>query len=1068
MSLRKSRARRRRKSKRNPVTRKRHNTTRGLRAIESLETRAMLTATPTGAELDLGNLADREYVSLQSADVGVSATGDAVVAFEGTVGTGRQGATNQDANVARISSQVEQEIYVQRFDNDGVATGDLVVVNSVTNGIQGESNVAVADDGSFLVVWSGRGNGDRTGIFGQRFSAAGDQLGEQFRINSEQRGTQSQPTVAITGDGRAVVAWHGPGVDDASGIWMQRISADGELVGGETLVNTTTDGEQTNPSAGIDDAGNFVIAWSSRGQDGDAWGIFAQRFDADGNTLGDEFQANTTTVGSQHHASVAVSSAGQFAIAWASLGQDGDSWGVFGQRFDENGDAIGGEFGINDDTAGHQRDVDIAIADAGEIFVAWNDGQQDGSGWEVAGRAYDRDGQESGEIVSANNAEATDDSRESGHQQRPAVAVSASGRGLITFDDSSAGFQSQVGAQQFDVAVGPVENVAPEIEQVDDQTIGAGETLEIVLTATDANFQDELTFTIADNSSDGATIVQGDTDGTATFQFTPTEAQRLSRQTFRIIVEDQDGLSAVTQFNVDVTNASPVIDLNGGGAGIDSVVDFLMTDTRINLITDDLDISDPDQDEISGATIQLRNPLNVATENLFIDNSVAPNITAVYDNGRKLWTLSGTDTIENYSALLRTLEYENTEAVPAPDSRFVDIVLNDGATDNTALSEEAQITIDIEGDNVGPQLAAIADVTVLAGSPLIIPLNGIDPDGDALSFTATSADTSVLNVDVPVGNRSLRFSVDGFGDMVFELFENLAPRATNRIIELAEQDFHENIIFHRIIDGFVIQGGDPTGTGTGGSTLGDFDDQFHVDLQHNRTGLLSQAKSTDDTNDSQFFITEGPQRTLDFNHTIFGILTEGESVREAISNVPTALGDRPLDPPTITDVEVFADTANGTLMLSAPEGMIGNTTVTVTVNDGNGGTSQQTFNVEVVPDTVNGQPFLDDILDQQGVAVGEEVTVQLTAQDVEGDSFVFLDQQAIDDINAALIPSDQLFIPVRQAGPVDYSVDPNTGLLTFSSSSPGEFEVTVAVASSLDSLNSRSPLDYQVVSFTVI
>jgi cyclophilin family peptidyl-prolyl cis-trans isomerase len=81
----------------------------------------------------------------------------------------------------------------------------------------------------------------------------------------------------------------------------------------------------------------------------------------------------------------------------------------------------------------------------------------------------------------------------------------------------------------------------------------------------------------------------------------------------------------------------------------------------------------------------------------------------------------------------------------------------------------------------------------------------------------------------------------------------------------------------------VIQGGDPTGTGSGGSPLGDFDDQFHVDLQHNRTGILSMAKSFDDTNDSQFFITEGAQRHLDFNHSIFGILVEGESVRQSIS-----------------------------------------------------------------------------------------------------------------------------------------------------------------------------------------
>ena len=123
--------------------------------------------------------------------------------------------------------------------------------------------------------------------------------------------------------------------------------------------------------------------------------------------------------------------------------------------------------------------------------------------------------------------------------------------------------------------------------------------------------------------------------------------------------------------------------------------------------------------------------------------------------------------------------------------------------------------------------------------------------------------------------------------MVFQLFEDKAPRPTGRVIELAQDGFYDGIIFHRVIKDFVIQGGDPTGTGTGGSTLGDFDDQFHVDLQHNREGLLSYAKSTDDTNDSQFFVTLGATRHLDFNHSIFGILTEGYHVLEAIGNTAT-------------------------------------------------------------------------------------------------------------------------------------------------------------------------------------
>src|SRR5690606_25570796 len=119
-----------------------------------------------------------------------------------------------------------------------------------------------------------------------------------------------------------------------------------------------------------------------------------------------------------------------------------------------------------------------------------------------------------------------------------------------------------------------------------------------------------------------------------------------------------------------------------------------------------------------------------------------------------------------------------------------------------------------------------------------------------------------------------------------------SSRAAERIIELAESGFYDDVIFHRIVNDFMIQTGDPTGTGSGVTTLGYFNDQFHPELQHVQTGLLAMAKTTDsdtnasydDTNDSQFFVTEGPSRHLDFNHTIFGYLTEGEDVREAISN----------------------------------------------------------------------------------------------------------------------------------------------------------------------------------------
>ena len=208
---------------------------------------------------------------------------------------------------------------------------------------------------------------------------------------------------------------------------------------------------------------------------------------------------------------------------------------------------------------------------------------------------------------------------------------------------------------------------------------------------------------------------------------------------------------------------------------------------------------------------------------------------------------------------------------------------------------------------------------------------------------------------------------------------------TARIIELAQSGFYDGLTFHRVIDNFMIQGGDPLGTGTGGSGV-QFDDQFHVDLQHNRSGVLSMAKSTDDTNDSQFFITETATRGLDYNHSIFGQLIEGEDVRQAISNVATNASDKPLTDVIMDSVTIFTDNENGVLMLRVPEGASGVASVTVTADDGNGNTTQQTFQVTVEPDTINSNPFLDDIAPAI-TQVDTPVDIQLKIIDVEGDAF---------------------------------------------------------------------------------
>ena len=140
--------------------------------------------------------------------------------------------------------------------------------------------------------------------------------------------------------------------------------------------------------------------------------------------------------------------------------------------------------------------------------------------------------------------------------------------------------------------------------------------------------------------------------------------------------------------------------------------------------------------------------------------------------------------------------------------------------------------------------------------------------------------------------------VTNMGTMEFEIYEDKVPITANNFISLANQGFYDGVIFHRVVKGFVIQGGDPTGTGTGGSGK-TIPDEFVPELKHDSAGVLSMANSGPNTGSSQFFITLAPAPHLDGKHSIFGKLVKGEDVLMAIGSVEVGDGDRPLNDVTM-------------------------------------------------------------------------------------------------------------------------------------------------------------------------
>jgi cyclophilin family peptidyl-prolyl cis-trans isomerase len=137
----------------------------------------------------------------------------------------------------------------------------------------------------------------------------------------------------------------------------------------------------------------------------------------------------------------------------------------------------------------------------------------------------------------------------------------------------------------------------------------------------------------------------------------------------------------------------------------------------------------------------------------------------------------------------------------------------------------------------------------------------------------------------PKARYHARLETD-IGTMVIRLFADRVPKTVNNFVFLAREGFYDGTIFHRVIKDFMAQGGDPTGTGTGGPGYR-FRDEFHPSLVHNAPGMVSMANAGPDTNGSQFFITYGPTPWLDRKHSVFGELVEGLGVLKSI---------RPRDP----------------------------------------------------------------------------------------------------------------------------------------------------------------------------
>jgi subtilisin-like proprotein convertase family protein/secreted trypsin-like serine protease len=293
---------------------------------------------------------------------------------------------------------VYTNVYARQFDRYGKPLSGEILVTSYTAGNQGNPDVAIDEYGNFVVVWQGEGdagNGkfDSNGIFGRVFDAHGQPSGDQFGVNDTRDGDQTDPAVAMNGRGEFVVTWLS---QKQGGIMARQFALNGKPTSSEFRVNSTTGNSHASPDVAIDSDGDYAITWAAAEQDNGSMGVFAQRFSASGSRLGSTFMVNQYQTDKQEKPRIAMDDAGNFVIAWQSFGQDAfGGYGVYARRYGSTGAALSNEFRVNEFTAGYQFEPAVSMDSNGDFVITWSSFNQEGDQGELYGifaKMYNADG----------------------------------------------------------------------------------------------------------------------------------------------------------------------------------------------------------------------------------------------------------------------------------------------------------------------------------------------------------------------------------------------------------------------------------------------------------------------------------------------------------------------------------------------------------------------------------------------------------------------------------------------------------------------------------------------------
>jgi hypothetical protein len=396
-------------------------------------------------------------------------------------------------------------VYGQLFNASGTPVGSEFLINQTATGEQPDPSVAMNSSGTFVVSWTNSQNSSN--IYAREFDSSGAALTNEFLVSTSTTGVQENSAAGIDSAGDIVVAWDGQGPGDTQGIFSQSyiyssLLGTGLLANltaeGVDEVNTTIDHEQYTPSIAVDQQGGYVVAWTDRSTNK----IEARLGTAASGLSGSEFLAGTSGGTPEDHASVGIDSAGAFTVAWQENYSGVANWDILARQYNASGVAQEATpIAVNTYTKDAQTSPTLSMGSGGSFIIAWESANEDGDGEGVFAQAFTSAGAPAGGEFQVNTTT-------HGDQEDPAVNITGP-KEVIAWDGNGIGDSQGIFQQLY--VTDSAANVAPTITTPVAQSVPENGSL--TLSSTGAN-----AFAVADSDNDGGVedVTLAATNGTLT------------------------------------------------------------------------------------------------------------------------------------------------------------------------------------------------------------------------------------------------------------------------------------------------------------------------------------------------------------------------------------------------------------------------------------------------------------------------------------------------------------------------------------------------------------------------